>query len=342
MLRNAPRILITRLSAIGDCVHTLPVVAAIQREIPDAFIGWVTQRGPASLITGAPGLDTVITVDRNWMKSWNSIRDVRRQLQEYEFDTVIDPQSLTKSSLLGWLSGARTRIGFSRGQGRELAPLIDNHRIVPKKEHVVARYLELLLPLGITNPKVTFPLPSPQAAIDTVDRFLRQQSLDRFVLLNPGAGWNSKLWPHERYATVANHLRRKHGVGSIVLWAGDRERAWAETIVAQSEPTVLAPDTSLPELAELCRRATLFVGSDTGPLHLAAAVGTRCVAMYGPTLPSVCGPWGDNHVALQARYQDGNSKQRRGDDNSAMCEIGVEAICTACDQILTEDRADAA
>ena len=340
--RKAPRILITRLSAIGDCIHSLPIVAAIRCSFPDAFIGWVTQSGPASLITGTPGLDEVISVDRNWMKKWRTIRETRRRLREFRFDTVIDPQSLTKSSLLGWLSGARTRIGFARGQGRELAPLLNNQRVKPVRAHVVERYLELLRPLGVRDPQVTFPLPSFPESAETVEGFLGGRSLGRFGLLNPGAGWNSKLWPHERYAEVADYLHREHSIRSIVLWAGNREKAWAESITHASRAAVLAPDTSLIELGELCRRAEIFVGSDTGPMHLAAAVGTTCVAMFGPTLPSVCGPWGEKHIPLQARYQDGSSKERRGDDNSAMREINVASVCAACDQILSAGLAGAA
>ena len=114
---NDPRILITRLSAIGDCIHTVPLIAALRNKFPNALIGWATQPGPASLIQGLGGLDELIVVKRNWLKSWRTIRYTRAHLRQFRFDVAIDPQSLTKSSLLGWLSGAKRRIGFTKRTG---------------------------------------------------------------------------------------------------------------------------------------------------------------------------------------------------------------------------------
>lgn len=332
---SSPRILITRLSAIGDCVHTLPLVTALRARFPRAFIAWATQPGGASLIEGTNGLDHVIVVQRNWLKKFSSIAAMRRQLRSYQFDTVVDPQSLTKSSLLGWLSGARDRIGFATGQGRELAPWLNTIRVAPQCDHVVDRYLELLRPLGISNPRVEFRVPQDKVAASSIQRFLHGTELADFALLNPGAGWNSKLWPHERYAAVARQLRDHCGTRSVVLWAGTQERTWAQEIVGLSQgAAVLAPETNLKELSELCRRANIFVGSDTGPMHLAAAVGTRCVALFGPTRPEICGPYGSGHTTIQKWYQDGTSSERRGDDNSAMQAIEVESVVEACEGIL--------
>ena len=331
---STPRILITRLSAIGDCVHTLPLVPALRSKFPDAFIGWVAQPGGASLLEGLDGLDELIVVPRDWMKNPRALRATRRELLTHQFEMSIDPQSLTKSSLLGWLSGARVRIGFAKGQGRELSPYLSTNRVKPKAEHVVDRYLELLEPLGITQPSVTFCVPEQQHANNVASQLQSKDGLTRFALLNPGAGWNSKLWPHERYAKVAKHLYESHRLRSLVIWAGKKEKAWAEEITELASGTaVLAPDTSLPDLAALCRRAKLFVGSDTGPLHLAAAVRTPCVGMYGPTQVGVCGPYGEDHEALQGRYE-GSQGPKRGDDNAAMTGIEVQHVCDACDRIL--------
>ena len=346
-LPTTPRFLITRLSAIGDCVHTMPLVAALRTQFPRAYIAWVTQNAGAQVIDGLAGLDEVVVVDRNWMKRPSSIFATRNKLRSLSIDVSIDPQSLTKSSLLGWLSGARHRIGFEKGQARELSPWLSTTRVSAKSEHVVDRYLELLQPLGISESarqsSVQFNVPTRPHAASAIQDFLKTISREDFALLNPGAGWNSKLWPHERYAQVATHLKAKHNMHSIVLWAGDRERKWAEAIVSLApDSTTLAPDTSLQELAELCRTSRLFVGSDTGPLHLAAAVGTSCVSMFGPTKPSVCGPYATTeptpHEALQVRFQDGTSKQRRGNDNSAMSEISVEMVTSACDRVLERHK----
>jgi ADP-heptose:LPS heptosyltransferase len=187
--------------------------------------------------------------------------------------------------------------------------------------------------LGIQKPRVKFPIPRHSEAIQSIDTFLGRARVSQFALINPGAGWDSKLWPYERYAELAQRLTREFGIPSIVLWAGDRERQWAESI-AKKATAILAPTTTLPELAELCRRASLFVGSDTGPMHLAAAVGTRCVALYGPTRPEVCGPYGMGHQAVQVYLQDGPGRHRRGEDNRAMRAITVEMVAQACDHTL--------
>ena len=338
-LGRKPRILITRLSAIGDCIHTVPLVHALRERFPGAHLAWATQGGAASLIEGCESLDQVIVVQRDWMRRWASLSGVTRTLRRQRFDVTIDPQSLTKSSLLGWLSGARHRIGFARGQARELSPLLNNLLVDPKATHVVDRYLELLEPMGIYDVTADFTMASPAAATASVQAFLRKSRIgEQFVLLNPGAGWRSKIWPVENYGALARELQQRNGVRCVVLWAGEQERAWA-TEIATTSNSVLAPSTTLPELAELCRHARFFVGSDTGPMHLAAAVGTACIALFGPTQPEVCGPYGEGHQKLQAYLQTGTSQQRRGDDNSAMRAITVATVADACQRMMQQQAA---
>jgi lipopolysaccharide heptosyltransferase I len=335
MTSSAPRILITRLSAIGDCIHTMPLVGALRRGFPRAHVAWITQAAPASLLEGYPGLDEVIVAPRGWLKSLRQLRRLRRELRSREFDIVLDPQSLTKSALLGWLSGAAQRIGFTAPQGRELSLWLNNERIDPRRDHVVERYLELLCPLmDMAELRPRFELPVRQWA--TIERFLDQGVWTTgFVVINPGAGWDSKLWSPERFGQVARHLERTHRLPSVVVWAGRREREWAERIVAQAGGAArLAPETNLPELAALLRRARLCVACDTGTLHLAAAVGTACVGLYGCTRPSICGPYGSEHATVQAYYQDGTSRQRRNARNDAMRAINVSMVTRACDRVL--------
>ncbi|MCO6459152.1 MAG: glycosyltransferase family 9 protein [Pirellulaceae bacterium] len=331
-----PRILITRLSAVGDCVLTMPVLCALRDQFPRATIGWLVEPLGAQLLRGHADLDHLLIAPRGWLKSPRAVAELRRELRRYCFDVAVDVQSLTKSSLAGWLSGARRRIGFAPPQGRELAPWLSTCRVSKTRPHVVDGYLELLAPLGIASPRVRFNLPRQADAAEAVRPLLDDSRLAAgFVVLNPGAGWDSKLWPADRYAEVAAHVGRQFGLPSIVVWAGHRERDWAEQIVAAAAGhAVLAPPTSLPQLVEVVRAARLFVGSDTGPMHLAAAAGTPCVAIFGPTLPAVCGPYGPGHIALQAWHQDGNSRQRRGTDNSAMLAVSAQQVCQACDEVL--------
>jgi ADP-heptose:LPS heptosyltransferase len=300
-------------------------------------VGWVVQGVAATLLEGHPAVDTVHKVKRGWLKSYGMASQLRNELREQQYDLVLDVQSLTKSAVAGWLSGARTRIGFARPLARELAPWFATELVESEQEHVVQKYLEILKPLGIEAPQVEFQIPHRPDDVATVSRMLRDLHLQGipFCVINPGAGWDSKLWPARRFGEVARALNDRHRIPSLVVWAGEREQLWAEEIVSVSGGrAVMAPDTSLNELAEILRHASFFLGSDTGPLHLAAAVGTPCVSMYGPTRPSICGPYGQGHIALQEYYQDGTSRQRRGTDNSAMQAISTDAVINACDQMV--------
>lgn len=345
MPRNgSPRILITRLSAIGDCVLTMPVLCALRDRWPEAMLAWIAEPAAASLLQHHACLDRLIVVPKGWLKSPAWIRRVRRELRELQLDTTIDPQSLTKSAAAGWLSGAPSRIGFAKPQGRELAPWLNTQTVRRTQNHVVDAYLQLLEPLGIMSPRVQFQVPVDREAETTATRFVRSAHLGGgFAAINPGAGWDSRLWQADRYGLVARYLGERYNLPSAVVWAGARERQWAEQIVASSAGhALLAPKTTLRELAALLRQARLFVGSDTGPLHLAVAVGTRCVSLHGPTNPGDSGPYGPGHVSVQASYPaSGRAPLCRRTDNQAMLAITVDSACQACDMLLSESLGQA-
>ncbi len=337
---SAPRILICRLSAIGDCILTMPLASALRRQFPSAFIAWAVQGASAPLIEDHPAVDLAIRISKQDLRSPLGLWRLRQRLRSQRFDLAIDPQGLTKSALVSWLSGARRRIGFARPVGREISPWLQTQLVQSRQPHVVDRYLELLGPLGIKTDKVEFSFPVSPSARGNLAPFLNQPALLRgFAVVNSGAGWDSKLWPAERYAGVAEYLATGHRLSTVVVWAGDRERAWGEEIVAQANGhAILAPKTSLLELGELLRKARLFVGSDTGPLHMAAAVGVSCVGIYGPTRPEECGPYGSGHRAVQAFYQSGSARQRRSAKNNAMCAVSVADVCLACSEVLLQQK----
>jgi len=186
--------------------------------------------------------------------------------------------------------------------------------------------------LGIQQPEVQFKVPRDADAERVVARFLDEAPIaEPFASINPGASWNSKRWPAARFGQVAKHLGEQHGMQSVVVWAGEDERTWAEEIAQIAGPhAVVSPASSLPELAA----PSLFVSSDTGPAHLAAAVGTPVVGLFGPTLPEVTGPYGEQHIAVQAFHQTGPALRRRFTPNTAMLAITVEEVCRACDKVL--------
>ena len=335
--RVAPRILIVRLSAIGDAIHGIPVLCALRAAFPRAFLGWVVEGRTGDLLEGHPALNALVRVPRGWWKSPAEIWQLRRRLRELDFNTTIDLQCLTKSAIAAWLSGARRRIGKSGEDGRELSKWFHNELIAPGGAHVIDHYLGLLRPLGIESPVVQFELPERESDAETVEAFLRQSRIarGRFAVLNPGAGWPSKLWPAERYGELARVLAAKHGLPSVAVWGGPEELPLAKAIVGASEGHArLAPPTSMTELAALCRRAALFVGSDTGPMHLAVAVGTPTISMHGPSRAEWCGAYGPQNIRLQVRYEEGSSLDRRRADDSAMRAIGVDMVAAACARLL--------
>jgi lipopolysaccharide heptosyltransferase I len=337
--RSGPRILIVRLSAIGDIIHGIPTMCAVRAAIPNAFIGWVVEGRMGDLLEGHPALDELIKVPRRFWKSPRALWEMRQKLPELRFDTAIDLQCLTKSAIAAWLSGARRRIGKSGEDGRELSKWFNNELIAAGGTHVIQHYLSMLRPLGIESPAVRFDLPERPEDARAVDDFLRARGLAgrRFALLNPGAGWPSKMWPTVRYGAIARHLGRAHAMPSVALWGVPQERPMAERIVETSARNGhMAPPTTMRELAALCRRASLFVGSDTGPMHLAVAVGTPTISMHGPSRAEWCGAYGEQNIRLQVRYEAGTSTQRRTADDSAMQEITHHMVIEAGDRLLGE------
>ncbi len=330
---HEPRILITRLSAMGDCVLTLPLACALRDRYPNALLVWAVEPLTASLLSRHPAIDRLLVVPKGWLGSPHCIRILRDKLMSLHIDWAIDPQSLTKSCLLGWISGARRRIGFARPQGRELAPWVNTETVERGDTHIVDGMLKLLEPLGISAPSIRFDVPAPPDADTSVDQFLREAwLLGGFAVINSAASWPSKQWPAERLGRVARHLGEHHELPSVVTWAGERESRIAYEIVAKSGGHALpAPPTSLPQLTALLRRARLVIGSDTGPLHLAAAVGTPCVGLYGPTRVEKTGPYGARHVAIQAEGPIHANRKMRQRDDSAIRQISVEQVCAAVD-----------
>jgi len=330
------RVLICRLSAVGDVVHGMPVLCALREHYRTAFIGWVVEQGAAELLRGHSALDELIVVPRGWSRSPGAIWQLRNRLRPMEFHLTVDLQGLTKSALAARLSGAPRRIGFDDEKGRELSRWLNNERIAANAAHIVDCNLQLLAKVGIVKPAVKFDVPESPEDRASAETIVAQAGLPgAFGVINPGAGWPSKLWPADRYAAVASHLGSARKLPTLVLWAGAEERRLAEQIVAGSGGKArLAPATSLRDVAALARRARLFVSSDTGPLHIAAAVGTPCVGLYGPMPAERNGPYGAGHVALQKKRFQGTSRERRHAPAELMQAISVGDVCEACDQIL--------
>jgi heptosyltransferase I len=270
------------------------------------------------------------------LKSPGGVWRLRRLLHSLRFDVAVEAQGLTKAAILAWLSGAPRRIGFGVPWGRELSRWFNTETVDTPGPHIVERNLQLLRPLGIESPAVRFLVPEQAGNRQTAEQIIGRAGLENgFAIINAGAGWPSKLWPAQRFAAVATHLATAWNLPTLVAWAGQPEMEIGQAIVGGSQGHAqLAPRTTLPELAALSRRAKVFIGSDTGPLHLAAAVGTPCVGLYGPWPSEVHGPFGPRHIALQKARFTGSTRGRRTAPPELMEAITVADVCEACDQIL--------
>jgi heptosyltransferase I len=318
------------------------MVNELRRGFPDAMIVWAMESPSHKLLGNHTSVDEVLLVPRGWMKSPGEIHAMHRKLRQYRFDIAVDPQSIFKSAVLSRLSGAKTRLGFVGDHGREMSPWLNNCRVNPRATHLVDRSLELIQPIVSDARFRNFGLQVPEDANRFASMFQKQQLAEKpFVAINPGASWPSKRWGIDRFAELARALAADPGITSVITWAGKEENEMAETIVELSRgAAVMAPATSLPELAALYQASEAFVGCDTGPLHIAAAVGTTCVGLYGPTRPVDSGAYGSQHVAIQVRYHSGGCRERRQATNDAMREITTSMVVESVRNLLASRSND--
>ncbi len=288
------RILIVKLGAIGDIIHTLPALNALRSAVPDAVISWVAESRSAEILRGNPMLDNLIEVDTRSLRGGKVIERMLidaagqvKELRRHEFDVAIDFQGLLKSGVITRLSGAKARWGFSRADLREPAARVfyTNTARSTAGMHVIHRNLALAeAALGIEVPteKIAFPISTTKSDLREAEEIARKAG-ERFAILNPAGGWVTKLWHAEKYGQLADMIWEAHGISSIVV-AGPNESALASTVLASSRSgrtTVATP--GLKAFYQLAKQASVYIGGDTGPTHLAIAAGTPIVGIFGPT-----------------------------------------------------------
>ena len=293
--KHPARLLIVRLSSIGDAIHTLPLAAALRRLYPEAFLGWLVEEPAAPLIVNNPLLDWWLVLPKGWLKKISWLARLRRELKKQRFEIAFDVQGLSKSAVAAFISGAPLRVGFTRGEAREIAPFLDNRLIPPPGRHVVANTLGLLTALGEEAPSATElvlpPCPAPELA--RIESF--PAPADGFYLFGPWTSNISKCWPMEYFTELAARLRQTTGRPTLALGYGPAEReAVARAAVKVPGALELAPEVSPLGVAELIRRACLFIGCDSFPLHLAAGLGRPTLGLFGVSDPDRVGP----HLAL--------------------------------------------
>ena len=292
------RILLIKPSSLGDIVHAMPTCAAICRAYPKARLTWLVKREWVGLVERIEGVDRVWPVEstfKGWLSQVSPLRAER-------FDLVVDLQGLFRSAAIGWLSGSPLLVGFANG--REGSPWFYSRRVpVPQVEmHAVDRYLLVAKAVGAEEGTPEFRFRIPQTDYDAVDRLLSRSGVTpgtSWVAMNVSARWQTKRWPAASFAEIADRLQQE-GSGAVVMIGGPDERTDVAAVSRMMKtPAIdLAGATTVGLLPALLSRASLLITNDSGPMHIAAALGTPVVALFGPTSAARTGPYGPGHRVL--------------------------------------------
>ena len=330
-----PRFLVVRLGSLGDIVHTFPAVAGLHESFPKAEIVWLTHPRWKPLVESS---ELVTEIWETETRSYKSLREIIGRIRKTKFTAAIDYQGLWKSASLPFLGGVPRRIGFSSQTIREPGvPVLYNDRVRSTQAHIADQNGELSVRAGARNgvALVTLSVPSIQEVF--VLQLLRGFGIERYVVLSPAGGWRSKCWPPERYGELCRKIRSNLGLRCVVNY-GPGEEGLVSTIKAGSgEADPIAYNGSLGQLMALLRNAVCIVGGDTGPLHLAVALGTPGVAIFGPTDPARNGPYrpcdpSDKAPPLDIvlRSPHAVTTYKRGDQaDPSILEIDVHAVFEA-------------
>lgn len=351
---NWKRLLIVRLGSMGDIIHTLPAATALRKAFPDAMIGWVVEERWAELLCTLPTprsgprspqrplVDKLHTVNtKAWRKSplstqtWEQIAAGLSELRAPRYDVSVDFQGAIRSALIARCSGVPVTYGFAQPRENP-ASMFYSRRIIARGEHIVEQNLSLAETVAqkpLQLPKIEFP--HSQDAERECEAWLQQRGITRFALLNPGAGWGAKQWPAARYGEVAQQLAQD-GVKSLINY-GPGEEELAKAVEAASAGAATRITCSLTQLIALTRRASLFIAGDTGPMHLAAALGIPVVAIFGPTNPARNGPFATRSIVLRSPSSP-TTHTRRAQPDPGLLEITSAQVLDAARQLLRKSR----
>jgi heptosyltransferase-1 len=341
---------VVRLGSMGDVIHTLPAVTALRQAFPQASIGWVVEERWCELLCTLPTarsgprspqrplVDRLhVLSTKSWrssltsLQTWEQIAAAISALRAGRYQVAVDFQGAARSALIARFSGAPVIFGAS--QPREgVASMFYTRQVMTRGEHVVDQSLSIAE--SVTGVKATAPqieFPHDPAAEQFCEQQLSIRGLKKFVLMNPGAGWGAKQWPAERYGEVALRLA-EYDLGSLINF-GPGERILAQAVEVTSKGTADAISCSLAQLIALTKRASLFIGGDTGPMHLAAALGVPVVGLFGPTNPARNGPYGTCSAVLRSESSITSHSRRRKPD-PGLLTITVDQAVAAGEKLL--------
>jgi heptosyltransferase-1 len=347
------KILVLRLSAVGDVIRTLPAVKALKKRLPSSRIAWVVEEPSKTFLESQPDVDQVILFPRRtWAEGRKSLKGLLgamsemgrfvKNLRKERFDVVLDFHGILKSGVISFLSGSPTRVGFDRKASKEANFLFSNVK-VKLPEQKLSRYrrnFALLKGVGLEENSFEAGLSIPAKDRLYVDSFLERLGMPlkrSLIAIHAGTSLKTsyKRWMPERYSQLADRLIRELKATVLFTW-GPEELDWIENIRRQmAEPSILGPRTeSLTQLGEVYRRCDLYIGGDTGPMHIASMVGIPVVAIYGPTDPVVNEPFGKHR---KVRSAVGCSPCRNRSCKKLICleTVKVDDVFNAAKEVLS-------
>lgn len=326
--KNPQKILIVKPSSLGDVVHSLPFLNAMKTCFPNAEIHWVIAKGLEGLLDGNPMIERLWIINKDaWKKIDNAkntvteIRNLFKGLKKEKFDLVIDLQGLLRSGIITKSTGAPVRIGFQ--EAREGSRFFYTHKVKGGKDiHAVDRYLKIASVLGCDVSRVSFPFPPESSSTCNSQLFTFNLPRD-YAILVPGARWQTKRWPPERFGELASRLPLQ----SIIV-GSKADSDSAELIVSLSEGKAvsLAGKTSLKELIAVMRKAKFVISNDSGPMHIAAALGIPVYAIFGPTDPQKTGPYGKGHTIIRGEEPCAPCFKRTCEDVKCLEGLSVDKV----------------
>lgn len=349
------RLLIVRLGSMGDIIHTLPAVTALRHALPQTIIGWIVEERWAELLCTLPTprsgprspqrplVDRIHTVNTmKWRSApfsnhtWEQMAAGLSELRAVHYQVAADFQGAARSGLLARWSGATVIYGV-RQPRENIASMFYTRQVTATRTHIVEQNFTLAdAVVGHSLAMLKPEFPHDAAAEREAEHRLHEQGIARFALVNPGAGWGAKQWPAERYGYVAKRLAEEEGLKSLINF-GPGEQELVRAVENASGGAAEGIACSLTQLIALTRRASLFIGGDTGPMHLAAALDVPVVALFGPTNPARNGPFGTHNIVLR-NPSSLTTHTRNPQPDAGLMEITSDEVIAAARQLLRSSR----
>ena len=347
-------LLVVRLSSMGDVIHTIPAVTALRQSLPETKIGWVIEERWTELLCARgypllgplseqrPLADCVHCVrTKQWRKkllapaTWKDLHRSLNAIRDAEYNTAIDFQGAIRSAVIAQYSSARQILGFATPRETPAAWLY-TQKVQAHGAHVIEQNIGLAAEITSLKEASAALLPRDPAAETWCERYFEDNRVSKLILLNPGAGWGAKQWPADRYGAVAKALAAEGY--TVRVNYGPGEEKLASAVEASSAGSARTVKCSLGELIALTRRASLFIGGDTGPLHLASALKVPVVALFGPTDPARNGPFGGRNIVLR-RPESVTSHTRRAQPDPGLLRITTQEVLVAARSLLHSEAA---